>query len=273
MTQTYFPFDSGAGADSREAQWTKMAQHWLATGIIKDIHNELHVYADTSGMLVRVNPGAAWIKGHYFESDALETLPIASSDFTNPRIDRVVVRLDWVANTIGLAVLQGAPAVNPIAPSLTQNTARWELPLAQVRVDAQALTIADNKLIDERVFARNANIQPKSHLPLTLLNGFMRNGTVDYPPQFQQDNLGYVHIMGSVYKEADVTNGTVLSILPEGDRPAYNIQSTVYCITANASSWGIGVATVRPTGEIAFDQVIPGTRFVLFNLVPYLAEK
>src|SRR5437764_9393881 len=98
MAQTYYPFDSGAGANVTEAQWSKMAQNWLATGAIKSYLNELQVYADSTGMQTKVKSGAAWIKGHYFDSDAEEVIAIGSADSTNPRIDRVIIRLDWTAN-------------------------------------------------------------------------------------------------------------------------------------------------------------------------------
>jgi hypothetical protein len=153
MTQSYYPFDSGAGGSVTEAQWQKMAQHWLSTGVIKKMLNELQVYADSRGMAVMVKSGQAWVNGHFFESDAEEVLPISSSPPTNPRIDRVIIRLDWTSNTIQFAVLQGTPASIPTAPVLTQNSSRWEISLAQVVVNASATTISAGNVTDERVYA------------------------------------------------------------------------------------------------------------------------
>lgn len=153
MTQTYFPFDSGQGANTTEAMWTKMAQHWARTGILSGISENLSVYANSTGMQVKVKSGAAWIKGHYFESDAEETLAIGTADASNPRIDRVVIRLDWSANTITLAIIQGTPAATPAPPTLTQNSSRWEISLAQVRVNAGNLTIPAGNVTDERTYS------------------------------------------------------------------------------------------------------------------------
>ncbi|MBT2656611.1 hypothetical protein J7E81_15435 [Bacillus sp. ISL-18] len=155
MVQTYFPFDSGAGADVRENQWSKMAQNWLGTGVIKGQLSELQVYADSTGLQVKVKSGMSWIKGHYFESSSEEVLPITTADTTNPRIDRVIIRLDWTANTIQLAVLQGVPAISPVAPALTQNVSRWEISLAQVSVGTNVSTITSGSVIDDRVFTSN----------------------------------------------------------------------------------------------------------------------
>lgn len=169
MTQTYFPFDSGQGANITEAQWQKMAQYWLSTGVIKSALNELQVYADSRGMSAMVKSGQAWMKGHFFESDTEVVLPIGSSNATNPRIDRVIIRLDWVNNLIQLAVLQGIPASIPAAPALTQNSSIWEISLAQVVVNASATTIAAGNVTDERIYALKFSDYMSVNQILTLL--------------------------------------------------------------------------------------------------------
>jgi hypothetical protein len=95
------------------------------------------------------------MQGHFFQSDAEVILPIANADSTNPRIDRVIVRLDYTSDSIQLAVLQGIPAVSPVAPALTQNSTRWEISLAQVYVGANVTTIAAGNTTDERNFVEN----------------------------------------------------------------------------------------------------------------------
>ena len=152
---TFHPFDSGAGAPVYEAQWRKMAEHWLSTGVLRGELNQLAVSATGAGMTVNVATGRAWVKGHFFESDAVEARSIDSADPTNPRIDRVVVRATYsqpgVPGAVALAVLKGTPAASPSAPALTQNTTTmWEISLAQVLIDAGAVVVAANKVTDER---------------------------------------------------------------------------------------------------------------------------
>ncbi len=154
MSIIYFPFNTGAGADSMQDRWTKMARLWCDTGVV-DEGNKFEVYADNSGLRVKVKSGIAWIRGHYIESDAEEILAIGAADPSNPRIDRVVLRVNWTLNTIALAVLQGAPAASPSAPALTQvQGAMWEISLAQVRVDATVASIVAGKVTDERSCSR-----------------------------------------------------------------------------------------------------------------------
>lgn len=157
MTKVYFPFDAGTGANSAEDRWRQMAQYWLGTGVIQGQLNQHFPFADASGMQVKVMSGRSWIQGHFFEDDAQETIAIAASDPTNPRIDRLVIRADFTANTVDYVILQGTPAASPAVPALTTSTTRWEIPIAQVRVDAAVATIAASKITDERVLVGNQN--------------------------------------------------------------------------------------------------------------------
>lgn len=192
--QSYFPFDSGQGANITETLWTKMAQHWLSTGIIRSVLSELQVFGDSTGMQAKVRTGAAWIKGHYYESDAEETLPIGSSNASNPRIDRIIIRLDWTENTVQLAVLQGVATSSPVPPALTQNSSRWEISLAQIRVNANVTTIAAANVTDERTYTDVYSKKPTASLGL---NGW-----------FKDDTTGLIFQWGSI-QVSPSTGGTV----------------------------------------------------------------
>jgi len=148
MAITSFPFDS---TSSYEAQWTLMARLWREDGPCYGLLNVWEVYGDSSGMQVKVKSGIAWIKGHYVSNSAEVIKSIAASDPTNPRIDRVILRLSWTSNTITLEVLTGTPAGSPSAPALTQSEGTtWEISLAQVYVGAGVSTITAGNVTDER---------------------------------------------------------------------------------------------------------------------------
>lgn len=174
MAETYYPFDDGAGANVTETQWREMSRHWLPTGVLTDELDKLQVYADSSGMQVKVRSGKAWVHGHYYSSDAEKTLPIPAADLTNPRIDWVVVRADFVANTVTTDTVQGVPAASPTTPPLTQSSAMWETPLATVTVPAAATTIAAGNVTESRVFsAQFAAVDPGT---LTTVPSALRRG-------------------------------------------------------------------------------------------------
>lgn len=101
--------------------------------------------------VVTVAAGAAFIRGLYYQNDASITLAIAPNTSGNPRIDRVVLRVDYIAQTIRLVTLQGAPAVSPAAPALTQDAGvRWEESLALVAVANGFITITGANITDTR---------------------------------------------------------------------------------------------------------------------------
>lgn len=153
MAETYFPFDAGAGSSITEDQWRKMAKFWTRSGVYRGELNGLAPTANGSGMQVFVDTGRAWIEGHFYENDASKTLAIAAADPTNPRIDRIVLKLDTAANTIALVIKTGTPAGSPTPPARVFSGTTYELPVAQVLVDAAATSITAPKITDERCYA------------------------------------------------------------------------------------------------------------------------
>lgn len=123
-------------------------------GVIYGYGDDLKVTPGT-GMNVTVGTGAAFVQGRMLEVyDQAETLPIATADATNPRIDRVVIRVDLstAQRKAYLAVKTGTAAATPVAPLLQQDSTIWETSLAQVRVPAGATGIVVGDIADEREF-------------------------------------------------------------------------------------------------------------------------
>jgi hypothetical protein len=179
MAKTFLPL--AKSPISTPDLWSKVARNWLSSGVIKAYLNELQVYADSTGMQIKVKSGAANVQAIYFESDAEEVQAIAAANASNPRIDRVIVRLDLPADNIDFAVIQGVPAVSPVAPALTQNSTRWEISLAQIYVGANVSTIASGNVTDERIYAQKPYITAKDYntrLEMYELS-FFTNGSVN----------------------------------------------------------------------------------------------
>src|SRR4030042_3479556 len=106
----------------------------MGTGVAPDLGLTVRATTPVSAS-VEVTAGAAIVRGTWYSSDATETLVIAANGSGNPRIDTIVLRKDYVAQTIRLAVLPGTPAVTPAAPALTQTDGvTWEIPLADIAV-------------------------------------------------------------------------------------------------------------------------------------------
>ena len=156
MTQQSWPFHNGStGTPVLEDQWSIMARQWAASGVVGSPGDlQLQVWANSAGRQVYVRAGRASVRGHWLLNDADATITIAANSSGNPRIDRIVARLDPAANSVTLAVKQGSPSGSPSAPALTQtDTGMWELTLAKVTVANGAVSIAAGDVTDERVYA------------------------------------------------------------------------------------------------------------------------
>jgi microcystin-dependent protein len=131
----------------------QMLQSFIRDGYVSDIDSELAVTAtDPASLSVILGSGRARIQGYWYDNSAAQTITISAADATNPRIDRVVLRLVPGTTPRGITaeVLEGAPAASPAAPALTQNAATWEISLAQIAVGVGATSIATANITDER---------------------------------------------------------------------------------------------------------------------------
>lgn len=140
--ETYAPFDSGAGANVTEDVWRKfMKRNQGGSGVYRGVLSDFTVFADTTGMQVKVQSGECWIEGHWGTNTSTVVLPIAAAHASLARKDRVILRASFANNRIELDVLTGTPNASPTVPSLTQNTSMWETSLAVVDVPATDTSI------------------------------------------------------------------------------------------------------------------------------------
>lgn len=123
------------------------------------------IEAIPAGLKVLVLIGAAHVQGRWFEVySEEEELVVTTPDPTLPRIDRAIVRLDYTNREVVLAMLDGTPAASPSPPSLTRDSSRFELSLAQVYVAAGATQILTANITDERFNSYLCGISvPLSH--------------------------------------------------------------------------------------------------------------
>ncbi len=153
----YGPYDSGPGANITEDTWRKIMRNSLngGSGVLQGVTSEFAVFADSSGMQVKVPVGECWIRGAWGESTSQKTLAIAAAPTTasHTRKDRVILRNDFVNNRIELDVLTGtSSAGTPTIPSCTKDTTKWETSLAVVSVGNSVSTITAGSVDDQREY-------------------------------------------------------------------------------------------------------------------------
>ena len=118
----------------------------------------LTVSANGTDMVLSVAAGTAILKdGCPYVAESARTVTLTAADPTNPRIDRIVLRLTREGQTaqgkIDLVAIAGTPSGSATAPAVTQTAATWDLALAQVRVEAGVTSIAAvGKVTDERTY-------------------------------------------------------------------------------------------------------------------------
>ena len=172
MAKTAYPFD---GQETTEDQYSRLFSELQDTGVAASASsNALRVSSVGTNLTVDIAPGAAYIRGRYFESTAIEqvVVPPASSGTATHRI---VLRLDPLNDSIDFAVVQGTPGAGP--PTLANDpelnaTGIWELGLAAVTVSGAGTAIAPSAVVDERrftsrrvgIWARNAARPAKPRL-------------------------------------------------------------------------------------------------------------
>lgn len=101
---------------------------------------------------LRINSGGAVVDGKpYYNSTTVDLNIPSTIGAGNSRIDRIVLRANWSAQTVRLHRIEGAdPGANPTVPAYTQTPGNtWDLPLYQVRVND--LGVLSN-IVDERVY-------------------------------------------------------------------------------------------------------------------------
>jgi hypothetical protein len=141
---SYFPFD---GQEVAEAEWRAMARHWRPSGpLITDLAAADWDVLEPSagaGLQVLVEPGSAWINGHYAEWETQAALTISANASGSTRVDAIVARLDATANDIELDVVAGTPGAG--LPALTQTSSTWEILLGSSTLlnGGSSVTVAD----------------------------------------------------------------------------------------------------------------------------------
>lgn len=130
-------------------------------GPLRGVGNELAVTVTSPvSNQVTLGSGAALVQGAWYYNSADVNITIQANGSGNPRIDLIILRVDYNAQTVRYAVLQGTPNVSPAIPNLTQtDNLLWEIPIAQIAVASGFATIAATDITDRREFANIPDAQ------------------------------------------------------------------------------------------------------------------
>lgn len=168
MTERSGPWDGSSIGDATEAAYdapTEFARFLEGLhggtpnrgGVVVSKHSELAV----SGVVTPVSVAAGWayVYGTWYESDAAVSVAIPTPSVST-RIDRIVLRKSWAAQTVRVTRVAGVEGAG--APALVQIVGTtWDFPLAQASITTGGvITLTDQRIFIPKVGFNDAEGQP-----------------------------------------------------------------------------------------------------------------
>ncbi len=116
----------------------------------------------------RIATGGALVDGKLYYTDAnVDTVIPSAVGGGNTRIDRIVLRADWTAQTVRVTKIAGTDAASPTAPAITQSSGTtYDIKLCQALVNTSGTVT----ITDERTFARPGAMSLANALAYSFVN-------------------------------------------------------------------------------------------------------
>ncbi|MDD6725785.1 MAG: hypothetical protein PUE16_00365 [Lactimicrobium massiliense] len=125
------------------AEWLKP---FFTNGVFQ---GELQVTANND-MTVTVAAGNAYVNGKMKYFEAAQTFTVEAANANLARIDNVIMRRDDVNRDFTIFIQKGVFSSEPAAPSITRENGVYDLVLAQIYVEAAAISISQENITDTR---------------------------------------------------------------------------------------------------------------------------
>lgn len=156
MARKFGPFDNSVFYEVENRRLQRALASGSILGFAGELGNQGMVTAGTGAQLIiGAFPNGALVDGMYVENPTTETVTVTTNTgSTNPRIDRLVMRLDMSAKTIAPFQIVGTPAASPQAPALTQTDTVYDMPLCRYQFPGSATAQNPSSIVDERPFLK-----------------------------------------------------------------------------------------------------------------------
>ena len=123
---------------------------FIGNGVFPNPSTNLLVTSN-GDMTINLSPGFAWINGYMYHNTDNLTLTVEHADSALKRIDRVVLKCDFINREIKAYVKKGSFASNPIAPNLERGVNAYELSISDILVENGVISIQQSKITDTRL--------------------------------------------------------------------------------------------------------------------------
>lgn len=245
MAETSAPWNGTTVGDASIAPYDAMsewASYWRsltgAAGIPTNMGgvcpSELNELACTgTATPVSVNTGRALAYGTWYQSDAAVTVAIATPAVST-RIDRIVLRKSWAAQTVRITRIAGVEGGG--APALTQTAGvTWDTPLCQASITTSGVIT----VTDEREFLSRARMVDNTASDQVIANTIVE--TTIYTKTIAGGLLGRkgrlrVRLCAEVSNGSGGANGATVRLKLGGTTLAA-VPTTISNGLTNASRW------------------------------------
>lgn len=152
MAMTSGFFNSVGGDRTYDAEdLSSLLEGFFSDGVVKGIGGELEVLSD-SGMTVKVLTGKGIVNAKWAKVTSDEAVTLEEADGVSPRIDLVVLRMNFENRNAEISVIKGTAAQDPVAPGIKNDAIAKDIVLAQIYVAAQTTEITELNITDLREY-------------------------------------------------------------------------------------------------------------------------
>ena len=123
---------------------------FISNGVFPNPSSNLQVVGN-GDMTLTIYPGFAWINGYMYNNTDNLILTVDHSDSALKRIDRVVIKCDFVNREIKTYIKKGTFSQSPTAPNLERSVDAYELAIADILIDNGVVSIQQSSITDTRL--------------------------------------------------------------------------------------------------------------------------
>ncbi|WMJ81979.1 hypothetical protein RBU49_06945 [Clostridium sp. MB40-C1] len=124
---------------------------FIGNGVFPNPSSQLQLVAVDNNMQVRIKQGKAWINGYFYENTDTYIFKLDPADGVLNRIDRIVLRLDFLERKIKAVVKKGDYSSSAIAKNLQRDADAYEIVLADIRINKGVIKITQADITDLRL--------------------------------------------------------------------------------------------------------------------------
>jgi hypothetical protein len=124
----------------------------VSDGVLARPSNCFRIRAAGNGLNLERDPGFGMVKGHFCYDNEVGHLAIETPPQKYSRIDRVIMRCNYLERMVEILIKTGTEAANPVPPELVRPSAGdyFELCLAEITLEPKQAMITQSSIKDTR---------------------------------------------------------------------------------------------------------------------------